>query len=298
MSQEKIQRIDAEVSHAGPAPRHLLQFIRHNRLYAEYLWGCCREDGRVETALLMVPQPGRASLCFLSKPAGFHGVERAARLIAAACDQAPEDWLLAQALVETGDRRSRSAYEQAGFWKLATLRYLQTHPSPQSPPPVWDQTALRLEPWSEARRPLFLEALEASYRQTLDCPKLQGLRTTADALAGHRGAGPFDPALWQVLLADDRPAGVLLINPLAIEHAAELVYLGLTPSHRGRGLGDALMREALHQCAARGVRTLVLAADEANEPALRLYARHGMARVDRKHAMVRALRAVHCPETA
>jgi ribosomal protein S18 acetylase RimI-like enzyme len=69
----------------------------------------------------------------------------------------------------------------------------------------------------------------------------------------------------------------------------ELVYLGLTPAARGRGLGDLMMRRALALAAADGAGRLSLAVDSDNVPALKLYYRHGMQRVGAKLALMRRL---------
>jgi GNAT superfamily N-acetyltransferase len=71
--------------------------------------------------------------------------------------------------------------------------------------------------------------------------------------------------------------------------AMELVYLGLTPHARGRGLGDLLVRQALAATAASCVSKLSLAVDSANRPALALYHRHGFQQVGHKLAMMRML---------
>jgi ribosomal-protein-alanine N-acetyltransferase len=83
---------------------------------------------------------------------------------------------------------------------------------------------------------------------------------------------------------------VLLLARTAAHGTAELVYLGLVPAARGRGLGDIVMRQALHIVGASGVaNTLALAVDAGNAPALRLYHRHGMRRIGTKVALMREL---------
>jgi ribosomal protein S18 acetylase RimI-like enzyme len=75
------------------------------------------------------------------------------------------------------------------------------------------------------------------------------------------------------------------------------VYLGLTPSARGRGLGDLLVRQALATTAALGASRLSLAVDSQNGPALKLYYRHGLQRVASKLAMMRLLNDRRAPQT-
>jgi ribosomal protein S18 acetylase RimI-like enzyme len=125
----------------------------------------------------------------------------------------------------------------------------------------------------------------------LDCPALAGQRDIEDVVAGHRAAGEFRPELWFLLMGEGEEAlGVALVAPAPPTDATELVYLGLTPAARGRGLGDVLMRQALHATHAHGLSRLTLAVDAGNGPALKLYYRHGLRRVHAKVAMMRDLR--------
>jgi ribosomal protein S18 acetylase RimI-like enzyme len=126
--------------------------------------------------------------------------------------------------------------------------------------------------------------LLATYNDSLDCPELTGLRPIEDILAGHRAAGQFDPRLWELFLVDDEPAGCLLLAPLHTAPSLEVVYMGVVPEHRGRGVGDALLRRALQQCREHGARLLTLAVDGRNAPAKRLYERFGLKTVARRDA--------------
>ena len=68
----------------------------------------------------------------------------------------------------------------------------------------------------------------------------------------------------------------------------ELVYLGLMPAARGRGLGDLVMRQALRTSppsASRRARRSP--STRGNAPALKLYYRHGMQRIGSKLALMR-----------
>lgn len=60
---------------------------------------------------------------------------------------------------------------------------------------------------------------------------------------------------------------------------AEILTVVVSPSLRGGGLSHRLLREHLSALAFAGVRAVHLEVDEGNDPALRLYARHGFAKV-------------------
>jgi len=137
----------------------------------------------------------------------------------------------------------------------------------------------------DARRAL-ASLLEQTYADTLDCPGLAGLRRADEILEGHRRGGRFDPSLWTLLRLDGVAAGALLLNAASHLQVLELVYLGLIPSARGRGLGRSLIDHAISIAVARRVRSIMLAVDEENTPALRLYRAAGFRRHARRAALV------------
>jgi ribosomal protein S18 acetylase RimI-like enzyme len=118
-------------------------------------------------------------------------------------------------------------------------------------------------------------------------------------MAGHRAAGEFDPSLWHVVVAPGGiPAGVLLTTAAPQHEALEVVYLGVSPAFRGRRLGKALVRLAMHQAAARKIDRVTLAVDGGNVPAQRLYYGAGFARVHARDALIADLRALGAPTQA
>ncbi|NCF40274.1 MAG: GNAT family N-acetyltransferase [Planctomycetia bacterium] len=94
---------------------------------------------------------------------------------------------------------------------------------------------------------------------------------------------------WHVLRIDGVPSGVLLFNRGADGHSIELVYLGLVPMARGRGLGKTLLTFGLAALDGDGARIVVLAVDRENQPAVRLYRRAGFRHSVRRTAMVHPL---------
>jgi len=89
----------------------------------------------------------------------------------------------------------------------------------------------------------------------------------------------FDPALWLLAWDGQELAGFALAFP---EHVGEpdlgwIGSLGVREPWRRRGLGDALLRTAISELHARGLRRVGLGVDAENETgALRLYERAGM----------------------
>jgi ribosomal protein S18 acetylase RimI-like enzyme len=196
---------------------------------------------------------------------------------------------LAQSLIDPDDKSLQALFEQCGFSPLAELHYLQSSGSKRAKEATLPP-GLRWVTYSEERHELFAQAIVATYQNSLDCPGLNGLRDVRDVIEGHRATGEFDPSLWFVLLNGETPLGVLLLSRVQRGEMMELVYLGLTPTARGQGLGDLLMRQALSMTVAHRQARMSLAVDAANVPALRLYWRHGLQVIGRKRAMLRDLR--------
>jgi ribosomal protein S18 acetylase RimI-like enzyme len=246
--------------------------------------------GQIVGMCLWVPSPGRTALIFAPNMREHPG---AAGASAACVKQALEDAaaagvVLVQAMIEPGDAVGQQAFESAGLWLLAKLQYMERRP-PLMVPTVTLPAGVKLEPYSAGTHDLFKETIQESYRDTLDCPALSGLRDMEDVVAGHKAVGPFDPQLWSLIVEHNRPLGVMLLADVVARNALELVYLGLVPAARGRGLGRALMNRVLAISARRGFALASCAVDAGNEPAVRLYKRCGFTRVAERSAMIKKL---------
>jgi ribosomal protein S18 acetylase RimI-like enzyme len=274
------------------AAERFLHYARTNAVQLDGLWSWLDETGRLTFSVLAVPSPGRTAMIFASHPRTPRDVSVVGRVIDHACGQvAGRDVHLTQALLEPGEKLERSAFVEAGFQELATLSYLERPLSRTNPAtaPVWPAGA-RVEKYRDELYDVLARILEQSYEQTLDCPGLYGLRDTRDIIAGHRATGKFDPALWTLLYVDEQPAGALLLSPFPAHRTVELVYLGLAPFARGRGLGRQLLRHGLSLLKGRRERTLTLAVDQRNTPALTLYEGHELRPIVRRVALIRSLR--------
>lgn len=251
------------------------------------LWVAERE-GKILWALLPIVSPGRTVL--LLCPASRAKDETMGALIDAVCARFSQRGThLAQVLLDPPDAAAQRLFASHGFRRMAELVYLQGNirsgaVEPTLPPSfTWQQ-------YASDTHALFAKAISDSYRESLDCPGLNGLRDIEDVIAGHKGSGEFDPRFWFLLSEHGTPRGVLLLSRLAKIDAAELVYLGLTPDARRRGLGQLLMNQALYVTTEQmKLPRLSLAVDCGNVPALKLYYRFGFARAGSKVAMMRVV---------
>jgi ribosomal protein S18 acetylase RimI-like enzyme len=256
------------------------------------LWARLDQLGRIELTVLAVPSPGRTAMVFATHPANDQQALSLGGVLQRACRElATMNVNLAQALLDPGQSIDRKAFVAGGFRDLAMLSYLErplraTRSSKQ--PQNWPANT-RVAPYENHLRTTLLEILSRSYEETLDCPGLRGYRKTEDIFEGHRASGLFDPALWTLLYVNDEPSGAALLNPSADRNSIELVYLGLVKAARGSGLGKLLLRHAIGLLEGRAERTIHLAVDEANAPALALYRQEGFRAVQRRRAMIHPL---------
>ena len=251
--------------------------------------------GSIAWAVLPVVSPGRTMLLLTpgGAPADPACRRAAGELVEAVCAHyAARDVQLAQVLLDPADAASQRLYGARSFERVAHLIYLQAAPRRKATPPVLPPGA-RWVSYSPETHAGFARAIAATYQESLDCPRLNGLRDIEDVIAGHKASGEFDPRMWALLCRGDEALGVLLLSRAQPADALELVYLGLTPAARGRGLGGVLMRQALAAAAASGAGRLSLAVDADNAPALKLYYRHGMQRIGAKLALMRRLSGGH-----
>ena len=290
-----------------------LSYADLRQLDLSHTWCVLEGGGKVIAAALAIPAPGRAVMMFASEEkeprsrrAGSCVIERASRSVAGA--------VLAQVLIEPDEAEQQSMFMEGGFQRLTTLSYMQ-RPLPTRPPAAirdwpaevsiisWQELQSTLREGNPARstekdcedetRREFIAALDASYEQTRDCPGLKGIRTTEDVLAGHLDTGEFDPSLWTMVRFRDEPAGVLLFSYVAERQAYELVYIGLAPSVRGKGVASRLLQHGLRQLCGRPGRYITLAVDEENQPALKLYKKLGFAVTGRRTALIRNLNNIN-----
>lgn len=268
----------------------VLDFLRSaipRRIDTAALW-VAESASRLAWAILPIVSPGRTML--LLCPGGSRRTPAAAApLIAAVCEHYRQRGIhLAQVLADPAALPMAESLRTLGFGQVAELLYMQ-RPLRQDHRPQ-PSTRLELHPYRPEIDPLFRETILATYEQSLDCPALNGLRSIDDIMAGHHATGEFDPNLWTLLVHSGKPVGVTLLSCQRFAETVELVYFGLVPAARGRGLGNAAMRAVLQQAAQTGMARLSLAVDTANAPAIRLYSRHGLSPVGRKMAFLRDLR--------
>jgi len=282
--------LSGEADADNPSVDQFLSFGKDHEMDLTECWAALL-NGHPQASALLVPSAGRAGLFFMSNVKSSRAVDTMATLLNAACEaQSPQKLTLLQVLLDTGQEHEVAALRGAGFSSLATLGYMQRHADSNGKATLkLDHQDITVTNWSEANRSHFEDAVLASYEQTLDCPALLGLRKIEDVIAGHMSTGEFHPKLWFALRHGEEPVGAMLLNVIPQRNALELVYLGLCPKWRGLGLARQLVYHALALAPKYNTNQVILAVDEKNEPALKLYRKLGFVSTAKKHAMIRSL---------
>lgn len=267
------------------------------------------DEDRVRQAALVVPGSGRTGMLFVSGPGDprHFGSARTqeqelAAAVRAACegvkDVLGKDIAVVQGLPAPSEHHAIAAYASAGMIHVGDLAYLR-RPARLSlddreprdgrqrewPEGVTVETVAALG--DAAGETALAAALDASYVDTMDCPKLCGLRDTRDVIASHRATGVYDPALWWIVRRDGHPEGCCLLSRCPEHASIELVYIGIGPKLRGLGIGRQLLRHAVTRAPTRDVREITCAVDRGNRPALRLYRELGFTEFAARAAFVK-----------
>ena len=229
-----------------------------------------RRGQEIGGAMLLLAQTDRTA--FYWPPVTLGNDPAAAKALYATArewlDNRPILW--AQCLVGVQDAQLRAELTRNGFPCLTELLMLiRTWEEPLPDLPA--EFSLSEISYSDAQAAQFAACLEETYRDSRDCPQVSRLRTGAEALAGYRRIGQFDPAGWKLFSTGDGPAGLVLMSFHPEQKFWELVYLGIVPQARGQGLGRCLLLRGLHWAHDRGGEGVFLCVDSTNQYAVDIY---------------------------
>ncbi|MFP6672695.1 MAG: GNAT family N-acetyltransferase [Pirellulaceae bacterium] len=143
---------------------------------------------------------------------------------------------------------------------------------------------------AENQRAELAAIIKATYRQSLDCPKLQQLRSIDDTLDGYQQQGLIPVNGWSFVHHGKAPVGCLLMTAFPGESYWELTYLGLVPKARGQGWGTQILQQACSRAAESGADMLITTVDQANQPALTMYEQLGFMTVDQNEIYAKRIK--------
>ncbi len=279
--------------------RHVSGFIQYARRMSLSLrqhWMALR-GGRPVSACVCLEFPGRTAMLFIPHGAATEADDDVTvRLVRHALSGAAErDIRVVQCLLDPFDKDNHRCLRSAGMSDLAILQYMDHEIADTDTtalaitPDAFQDTQLAWITYDEPNHQAFANLILATYEDSLDCRGLTGLRDIEDVLAGHRSAGLFLSRRWSLLRVDRQPAACILLAESPLRPALEVVYMGVHPSFRRRGVGRFTLDHGLTLARREGFRVVTLAVDAENAPALRLYRRHAFRQTLERRAMIRAI---------
>jgi mycothiol synthase len=194
---------------------------------------------------------------------------------------------VAQMIVSVPDGFAPVAMERRGFALLAELAYLFVDVSRLPAQKTQIPQSLQFVPHAGRDLSLLARVVEQSYQGTQDCPRLDNVRSIDDVLAGYREQGVHHPEHWYLVAEEGHNLGLLLLAEHPSVDNWELVYMGVVPAARGRGLGEIIARFAIETARRGDAQRLVLAVDAANAPAMAMYRRAGFLEWERRTVYAR-----------
>jgi GNAT superfamily N-acetyltransferase len=150
---------------------------------------------------------------------------------------------------------------------------LHTVPPPRTP------TGCRWLPWSPGLLDAHAAVLVACFHQEIDATLFPSLgeanacRTLMSDIVKKPG---FHPDATWLLETDDGPCAT--IQGLRERGVGAIQNVGVVPALRGRGLGEALLLQAMHGFRRAGFGRVMLEVTAQNDGAIRLYRRLGFRR--------------------
>ena len=250
-----------------------LTMMKNGVLDARGIW-VARAGGTLVAVQVCVPLGGAACLFWLPST-----TDTTADLLI----QAGQAWShaggckVAQALAPPDHGDWAVPLVRCGFRPITRLQqWVLDIPAMPTPP----ATRLRFESYRPELAADFAGTLERTYQGTLDCPELNGVRTIDEIIDGHRAQGKFHADFWLLIYDGDRTVGVILLVEMPDGVTWELAYLGIVPECRGHGFARDLVMHALHALHTRPAMRVILAVDERNLPARRLYQSLGFHEVE------------------
>jgi ribosomal protein S18 acetylase RimI-like enzyme len=229
--------------------------------------------GRVTGTALVQVMPGALGIAWPSKGEHPESEDLATR---AACD-----WLrrrgvkICQAFATGEESCGMASLLRNGFQGVTQLVFLQRDVDLAAGWGDSPRAAARCFPLSGRLTPELNAVLLATHEGTLDCPELNTGRTPEEVLAGFSPGRARNCPWWHTVEAGGLPVGALLFDQGPQPFVLELSYLGLVPAARGRNLGNAALAFANQIAANAGYQFVSVSVDARNEPALKLYRRHG-----------------------
>lgn len=290
----------ADVQAVVPGRIDAVRRLLGSRRSDEVLLWHARRTGRTVAAALAVRNPGCYSMLSYA-PVTAPGVDAGAmqlligKISAAALDAGSA---FVQALVAPERREDVSLLESAGFELIAELIYLKLPlaAAVRSGAAGSELATLTWRRYGQFTDDELGDVIRATYEDSQDCPDLAELRGTREVIAAHKAGGSFCPDTWWLADVGGCALGCVLVNDSPRPAIVEVVYLGVVPGFRRRGLGRTMLDHAVGTAAARGKAVMSLAVDSRNTAALKLYESAGFDEIFRRLVYIRSSGTHDCEQ--
>ena len=193
-------------------------------------------------------------------------------------------------ILEESSSTLRTALKHAGYDSLCQVATMYQPLIPAREQPL---TRLEFVSGAENKRTELISMIEATYQQSLDCPKLQDMRSTNDILDGYQQQGAIPVDGWSFVHHANTAIGCLLMNAFEGKKFWELTYFGLIPEARGQGWGTQVVQQACSHAAKAGAELLITTVDQANQPALAIYRQLGFMPMENNEIYAKQLKTCH-----
>jgi len=210
------------------------------------------------------------------------------------------DFDFAQATQMSNEGAIPDLLRRHGFQLAAKLLYLFCEGEPagdvervgdDAPEAKEDGLSPEFEPYRASEADRLMKLVERTYVETRDIPALNNLRTMADVMEGYRHTGSYDPHNWFFVKSRGSDVGCLLLADHPEMDQFELMYMGVVPEARGRGLGKLITEQAKLHTLQAGRPRIILGVDADNSPALLAYTSSGFQLCQERSVFLRSLRS-------
>ncbi len=235
---------------------------------------------------MTIIRPGRTAMLFYSPPAtdGVSSEALGQTLRRLSRDTIAAGASLVQALIAVGAGADVCLLKATGFTLFVTLIYMKLDLAGIGKP--GSAAGLTWKNLDNAGEAELASVIQSTYHGSQDCAGLVGVRDIHDVIEEHKHAGVFRPESWWIVYCDSQPIGCVLLNDSDVTPTSEIVYLGVTPQHRGKGIGQKLLARAASDAKGRHSEAVTLALDAQNHCARRLYDEAGYEETNRRMACI------------
>lgn len=189
----------------------------------------------------------------------------------------------AQTLVPVEDAKWQDALHDLQLESIATVLVMASLPElPASDSP------LQFLPLVDSERAHFGDVVQQTWADSLDCVDLEDTRPIEAVLADYERRCLGDLRHWYLVRDLTDEVGCLLLDAPEEASPLEIVYWGVLPGFRGRGLGQQILHFA-REIGSRQRSMITAVVDSENWPAINAYNQAGFSTVDHQKLFIMQL---------